>query len=40
MNAAETFLPKNGSLWRVRLPSNAVVDRVHDVAGDMQCQLK
>jgi len=38
------FFPKNGSLSKLRLPSNAVADRVHDVAGDtcipMQCQFK
>ena len=28
--------PKNGSLWELRLPSNAVV---HDVAGDMKCKF-
>jgi len=33
------FFPTNGGLLKLRLPSNAVFERVHDVAGDMHCQF-
>ena len=34
-----TFLLKNRSRLKLRLPSKSVADRVHDLAGDMQCQF-